>query len=277
MGQLLGRAVPKSLAHLFMLLISLVMIVPFLWMLSTSFKLQEEVFQYPIQWIPQVFHFENYVEVWTSIPFPLYYFNSLKVSILVTLGQLITCSLAGYAFARLDFPGKNRLFIMYFAAFMIPYQVIMIPQYFVIKKLGLVDSHWALILLEIFSPYGVFLMRQFLSGISKELSEAARIDGCNEFGIFARIIMPLAKPALATLGIFAFSWVWNDFQAPLIYLTSDSLKTLPLGLASLNGEFTSQTQLIMAGTVLSLIPVVTVFLFFQRYFISGITAGSVKG
>jgi multiple sugar transport system permease protein len=277
MGQLLGRAVPKSLAHLFMLLISLVMIVPFLWMLSTSFKLQEEVFQYPIQWIPQVFHFENYVEVWTSIPFPLYYFNSLKVSILVTLGQLITCSLAGYAFARLDFPGKNRLFIMYFAAFMIPYQVIMIPQYFVIKKLGLVDSHWALILLEIFSPYGVFLMRQFLSGISKELSEAARIDGCNEFGIFARIIMPLAKPALATLGIFAFSWVWNDFQAPLIYLTSDSLKTLPLGLASLNGEFTSQTQLIMAGTVLSLIPVVTVFLFFQRYFITGITAGSVKG
>ncbi|MGG4128883.1 carbohydrate ABC transporter permease [Paenibacillus illinoisensis] len=277
MGQLLGRAVPKSLAHLFMLLISLVMIVPFLWMLSTSFKLQEEVFQYPIQWIPQVFHFGNYVEVWTSIPFPLYYFNSLKVSILVTLGQLITCSLAGYAFARLDFPGKNRLFIMYFAAFMIPYQVIMIPQYFVIKKLGLVDSHWALILLEIFSPYGVFLMRQFLSGISKELSEAARIDGCNEFGIFARIIMPLAKPALATLGIFAFSWVWNDFQAPLIYLTSDSLKTLPLGLASLNGEFTSQTQLIMAGTVLSLIPVVTVFLFFQRYFISGITAGSVKG
>ncbi|WP_127537119.1 carbohydrate ABC transporter permease [Paenibacillus illinoisensis] len=277
MGQLLGRAVPKSLAHLFMLLISLVMIIPFLWMLSTSFKLQEEVFQYPIQWIPQVFHFENYVEVWTSIPFPLYYFNSLKVSILVTLGQLITCSLAGYAFARLDFPGKNRLFIMYFAAFMIPYQVIMIPQYFVIKKLGLVDSHWALILLEIFSPYGVFLMRQFLSGISKELSEAARIDGCNEFGIFARIIMPLAKPALATLGIFAFSWVWNDFQAPLIYLTSDSLKTLPLGLASLNGEFTSQTQLIMAGTVLSLIPVVTVFLFFQRYFITGITAGSVKG
>ncbi|PZT55036.1 carbohydrate ABC transporter permease [Paenibacillus silvae] len=277
MGQLLVRAVPKSLAHLFMILISLVMIVPFLWMLSTSFKLQEEVFQYPIQWIPQVFHFENYVEVWTSIPFPLYYFNSLKVSILVTLGQLITCSLAGYAFARLDFPGKNRLFIMYFAAFMIPYQVIMIPQYFVIKKLGLVDSHWALILLEIFSPYGVFLMRQFLSGISKELSEAARIDGCNEFGIFARIIMPLAKPALATLGIFAFSWVWNDFQAPLIYLTSDSLKTLPLGLASLNGEFTSQTQLIMAGTVLSLIPVVTVFLFFQRYFISGITAGSVKG
>ncbi|WP_427181703.1 carbohydrate ABC transporter permease [Paenibacillus sp. TC-CSREp1] len=260
-----------------MILISLVMIVPFLWMLSTSFKLQEEVFQYPIQWIPQVFHFENYAEVWTSIPFPLYYFNSLKVSILVTLGQLITCSLAGYAFARLDFPGKNRLFIMYFAAFMIPYQVIMIPQYFVIKKLGLVDSHWALILLEIFSPYGVFLMRQFLSGISKELSEAARIDGCNEFGIFARIIMPLAKPALATLGIFAFSWVWNDFQAPLIYLTSDSLKTLPLGLASLNGEFTSQTQLIMAGTVLSLIPVVTVFLFFQRYFISGITAGSVKG
>ncbi|NQX45234.1 carbohydrate ABC transporter permease [Paenibacillus tritici] len=277
MGQLLGHAVPKSLSHLFMILISLIMIVPFLWMLSTSFKLQEEVFQYPIQWIPQVFHFENYVEVWTSIPFPLYYFNSLKVSVLVTLGQLITCSLAGYAFARLDFPGKNRLFIMYFAAFMIPYQVIMIPQYFVIKKLGLVDSHWALILLEIFSPYGVFLMRQFLSGISKELSEAARIDGCNEFGIFARIILPLAKPALATLGIFAFSWVWNDFQAPLIYLTSDSLKTLPLGLASLNGEFTSQTQLVMAGTVLSLIPVVTVFLFFQRYFISGITAGSVKG
>lgn len=277
MGQLLGRAVPKSLSHLFMILISLIMIVPFLWMLSTSFKLQEEVFQYPIQWIPQAFHFENYAEVWTSIPFPLYYFNSLKVSVLVTLGQLITCSLAGYAFARLDFPGKNRLFIMYFAAFMIPYQVIMIPQYFVIKKLGLVDSHWALILLEIFSPYGVFLMRQFLSGISKELSEAARIDGCNEFGIFARIILPLAKPALATLGIFAFSWVWNDFQAPLIYLTSDSLKTLPLGLASLNGEFTSQTQLVMAGTVLSLIPVVTVFLFFQRYFISGITAGSVKG
>lgn len=277
MGSLLSRGAARTPVYVVALVLSIVMIFPFVWMVSASFKPQEDVFAYPIQWIPKVFKPGNYAELWTTIPFPLYYFNSIKVSVAVTLGQLITCSLAGYAFARLAFPGKNKLFIIYLAAFMIPYQVIMIPQYMVVRSLGLVDSHWSLILLESFSAYGVFLMRQFFTGISMELSEAARIDGSSEFGIFARIILPLAKPGLATLGIFVFASVWNDFQAPLIYLFSDKLKTLPLGLASLNGEFTSETQLIMAGAVLSLIPVVAVFLFLQRYFISGLTVGAVKG
>ncbi|MBB6637402.1 carbohydrate ABC transporter permease [Cohnella thailandensis] len=277
MGALLSRGLARTSTYVVALILSVVMIFPFVWMVSASFKPQEDVFAYPIQWIPKVFQPENYSELWTTIPFPLYYLNSIKVSVAVTLGQLITCSLAGYAFARLSFPGKNKLFIIYLAAFMIPYQVIMIPQYMVVRSLGLVDSHWSLILLESFSAYGVFLMRQFFTGISMELSEAARIDGSSEFGIFARIILPLAKPGLATLGIFVFASVWNDFQAPLIYIFSDKLKTLPLGLASLNGEFTSETQLIMAGAVLSLIPIVAVFLFLQRYFVSGLTVGAVKG
>jgi ABC-type sugar transport system, permease component len=277
MGALLSRGLARTSTYVVALILSVVMIFPFVWMVSASFKPQEDVFAYPIQWIPKVFQPENYSELWTTIPFPMYYLNSIKVSVAVTLGQLITCSLAGYAFARLAFPGKNKLFIIYLAAFMIPYQVIMIPQYMVVRSLGLVDSHWSLILLESFSAYGVFLMRQFFTGISMELSEAARIDGSSEFGIFARIILPLAKPGLATLGIFVFASVWNDFQAPLIYIFSDELKTLPLGLASLNGEFTSETQLIMAGAVLSLIPIVAVFLFLQRYFVSGLTVGAVKG
>ncbi|MBB3110986.1 ABC-type glycerol-3-phosphate transport system permease component [Paenibacillus phyllosphaerae] len=169
------------------------------------------------------------------------------------------------------------MFLVYLVSYMIPYQVIMIPQYLTMKELGLVNSHWALIFLEIFSPYGVFLMRQFFISISRELSEAARIDGCGEFAIFARIILPLAQPAIATLTIFCFSWVWNDFQAPLIYLNDDRLKTIPLGLAALNGEFASEFNLIMAGAVSSLLPVIAVFFAAQKYFISGLSVGAVKG
>jgi multiple sugar transport system permease protein len=260
-----------------MVAIALIMITPFLWMLSTSFKLEEHVFDYPMKWIPKVWAPENFKEVWTSIPFFTYYLNSMKIAVLVTVSQLVTCLLAGYAFARLEFPGRNKMFLIYLASYMIPYQVIMIPQYYIMKKMDLVNTHWALIFLEAFSPYGVFLMRQFFVSISFELSEAARIDGCSEFRIFRSIILPLAKPAVATLTIFVFSWVWNDFQAPLIYLNDDNLKTIPLGLASFHGEFASQYQLIMAGAVSSLIPVVLIFFLAQRYFISGLTAGGVKG
>ncbi|TYP73174.1 carbohydrate ABC transporter permease [Paenibacillus methanolicus] len=273
MGQLLSR----SALYVVMVAIALVMTLPFIWMLSTSFKLEEHVFNFPIEWIPSVFAPENYKAVWTAIPMPTYYWNSVKLALIITAGQLLTCSLAGYAFARLEFPGRNRMFLVYLVSYMIPYQVIMIPQYLIMKNLGLVNSHWALVFLEIFSPYGVFLMRQFFISISRELSEAARIDGCGEIGIFARVILPLAKPAIATLTIFCFSWVWNDFQAPLIYLNDDRLKTIPLGLASLNGEFASQFNLIMAGAVSSLIPVIAVFFFAQKYFISGLSVGAVKG
>jgi len=254
-----------------------VSLLPFLWMVSASLKNELEVFEFPIKWIPSPLRTENYREVFDQFPFVRYFWNSVKVSAAVTAGQLITCCLAGYAFSRLQFPGRDKLFVLYLATLMVPYQVIMIPQYFLMKNFGLLNSHWALILLEIFSPFGVFLMRQFFMQISHELTEAARIDGCGEFRIFGQIILPLSKPAFATLLIFSFSWVWNDFQAPLIYLHSDGLKTLTLGLASIQGQYFTQYNLIMAGAVIATLPVVVIFLAAQRYFVSGLTTGALKG
>lgn len=256
---------------------SLTMILPFLWMLSSSFKDSMEVFNFPIQWIPQNLKLENYSYIWNKANYPQLFFNTLKLTVVITILQIVTCSLAAYAFSKLVFPERDKIFILYLATLMLPYQVVMIPQFSVIKIFGLTNTHMALILIQAFNPMGVFLMKQFFDGIPNELSEAARIDGLNEFGIYSKIIMPLSKSVIGTLVILTSVSVWNDFLAPLIYINSRELYTIQLGLRNMISEFTAEYGPIMAASVISIIPILIVFLCFQSFFEQSLASSGVKG
>lgn len=267
----------KLLLYVILILVSLTMVLPFLWMISASLKSEGEIFGFPIKWIPSTIYWSNYEKVWTELPFATYYLNTIKIAVITTLLQIITCSMAAYAFARVKFPERDKLFFVYLATMMIPFQVMMIPQFILMKNLGVIDSHWALILLGAFSPFGVFLFRQFFVSIPEELSEAARIDGLGEFGIYWRIILPLTRPAIASLVIFTFMHSWNDFLAPLIYLNSDSKFTLQLGMQHFQSEFSTEYGPLMAAAVSAIIPTIIIYIIAQDQFIKGITAGAVKG
>lgn len=256
---------------------SLTMILPFLWMLSSSFKDSMEVFNFPIQWIPQNLKLKNYSYIWNKANYPQLFFNTLKLTVVITILQIVTCSLAAYAFSKLVFPERDKIFILYLATLMLPYQVVMIPQFSVIKIFGLTNTHMALILIQAFNPMGVFLMKQFFDGIPNELSEAARIDGLNEFGIYSKIIMPLSKSVIGTLVILTSVSVWNDFLAPLIYINSRELYTIQLGLRNMISEFTAEYGPIMAASVISIIPILIVFLCFQSFFEQSLASSGVKG
>lgn len=256
---------------------SLTMILPFLWMLSSSFKDSLEVFNFPIQWIPQNLKLENYSYIWNKANYPQLFFNTLKLTVVITILQIVTCSLAAYAFSKLVFPERDKIFILYLATLMLPYQVVMIPQFSVIKIFGLTNTHMALILIQAFNPMGVFLMKQFFDGIPNELSEAARIDGLNEFGIYSKIIMPLSKSVIGTLVILTSVSVWNDFLAPLIYINSRELYTIQLGMRNMISEFTAEYRPIMAASVISIIPILIVFLCFQSFFEQSLASSGVKG
>ena len=271
------KIIKRILLYIILIGLSIVMVMPFLWMVSASLKSELEVFSFPIQWIPKTIKWENYKKIWTEMPFLTYYINTSKIAISVTIIQLFTCSLAAYAFSKISFPGRDKIFLGYLCTMMIPYQVIMIPQFMIIRNLGLVDTHMALILTAAFSPFGVFLFRQFFMGIPEELSEAARIDGCSEFRIYARIIVPLAKPAAASLTIFTFVDRWNDFLGPLIYINSDTMKTLQLGMRNLQTELSSSYALLMAAAVCASVPTIIVYLLAQDFFVEGIAATGVKG
>ena len=255
---------------------SLTMILPFLWMLSSSFKDSLEVFNFPIQWIPQNLKLENYSYIWNKANYPQLFFNTLKLTVVITILQIVTCSLAAYAFSKLVFPERDKIFILYLATLMLPYQVVMIPQFSVIKIFGLTNTHMALILIQAFNPMGVFLMKQFFDGIPNELSEAARIDGLNEFGIYSKIIMPLSKSVIGTLVILTSVSVWNDFLAPLIYINSRELYTIQLGMRNMISEFTAEYGPIMAASVISIIPILIVFLCFQSFFEQSLASSGVK-
>ncbi len=256
---------------------SILMLLPFAWMLSASLKTNIDVFKFPIEWIPKNPQWQNYVTIWSKIDFGRYYFNTIKLTVIITLLQLATCSLAAYAFAKIDFPERNALFVAYIATLIVPFQVIMIPQFILFRRLGLVNRHLALILLQAFSPFGVFLMRQFYLSVPNELVESARIDGLSEFGIYRKIMLPLSKPALASLTIFTFVFVWNDFLGPLIYLHSGQLRTIQLGIRMFISQYSAEYSLIMAASVCSLIPVIIVFLACQKYFVEGIALTGLKG
>jgi multiple sugar transport system permease protein len=267
----------QMIKYVVIILVSLMMVLPFVWMLSASIKAESEIFGFPIKWIPETFHWSNYKDVWTRVPFHIYYLNTLKISVITTILVVINSSLAGYAFAKIKFPESNRLFFIYIATMMIPYQVMMIPQFMLMKELGLVNSHWALILLGAFNPFGVFLFRQFFLAIPDELLEAARIDGLNEFGIYWRIILPLSKPAIATLVIFSFMHSWNDFLGPLIYLTSDHLYTLQLGIQHFITQYNTEYSLLMAAAVSAIVPTIIVYFLAQDHFIKGVANTGIKG
>ena len=267
----------KILLYVVLIALALFTLIPFVWMLSSSLKLDREVFTYPIRWIPETFHWENYQLIWTKVPLLTYFKNTAIIAILVTFIQTLTSSFAAYAFAKLNFRGRNVLFICYVATIAVPWQTYMLPQFILMRSMGLYDTLWAIVVLQSFSAFGVFLMRQFYQGIPTELCEAARIDGLSEYGIWFRIMLPLSRAAIATLVIFTFVGTWNDYMGPMIYLTRDVNKTVQVGLRRFIQENSSDYHLIMAVSVCSLLPVSIVFLALQKYFIQGIATTGLKG
>ena len=257
--------------------LAIVALVPFVWMVSSSLKTSIDVFSVPMRWIPAEFHWDNYTKIWERVPLLAYFKNTAMLAVIVTFMQILTSSFAAYAFAKMQFKGRDFLFMCYIGTIAVPWQVYMVPQFIMMRSIGLYDTIWALVVLQSFTAFGVFLMRQFYLGIPNDLSEAARIDGLSEYGIWARIILPLAKPAIATLCIFTFVNTWNDYMGPMIYLTTDLNKTIQVGLRRFIQAYSADYNLIMAASLCSLIPVAVVFLFLQRYFIEGIATTGMKG
>lgn len=263
--------------YILLALLAFLMLIPFVWMLSSSLKLNKDVFIFPMQWIPKNPKWSNYVKIWTQIPMGTFVLNTAKITLIVTFLQLLTSSFASYAFSKLDFKGRNLLFLGYIGTIAIPWQAYMVPQFMLMRSFHLNNTHLAIICLQAFSAFGVFLMKQFYDGVPGELCEAARIDGMSEYGIWAKIMLPLSKPALSTLVIFTFVHTWNDFLGPLIYLTQTKKKTLQIGLRMFITQYSSEYGLIMAASVVALIPVLIVFLSLQKYFVQGIATTGLKG
>ena len=262
--------------HLLLYAMAFMTVAPFLWMLLASFKDLGEILQYPPTWIPQRIILDNFVNAFQAAPFGRFYFNSLFVASAVTLGQLFTCSLAAYAFARLHFPGRDVLFYIFLGTMMVPGQVTMIPGFMVLHWLGWIDTYAALIVPGLASAFGTFLLRQFFLTIPRDLEDAAAIDGCSRFGVLWRIILPLSRPALATLSIFTFMGVFNDFLWALIVVSSEELKTVQLGLAIFRDRYQTDWGQLMAASVTATVPILVVFFFAQKYFIRGITLSGLK-
>ena len=269
--------VKRILLYMLILALAAVMLVPFLWMISASLKLNKDVFTYPVKLIPEKLEWSNYSKIWKEIPLLLFFKNSAKLTIIITAIQVFTSSFAAYAFAKLHFKGRDLLFVLYICTIAVPWQVYMVPQYIMVGKMSLTDSHLGMIMMQSFTAMGVFLMRQFYTSIPDELCEAARIDGLTEYGIYFRVVLPLAKGGIATLIISSFVTVWNDFMGPLIYLSSLEKKTLQLGLRMFISQYSSEYNLIMAASIVSLIPVFVMFAALQKFFTEGIAASGIKG
>lgn len=267
----------KILLYAVLIFVGVFTLIPFVWMISSSLKLDREVFIYPIQWIPETFRWENYVLIWQKVPLLTYFKNTAFIAIVVTFLQTLTSSFAAYAFAKLRFKGRDILFMAYIGTIAVPWQAYMLPQFIMMRSMGLYDTLLAMVVLQAFSAFGVFLMRQFYQSIPTDLCEAARIDGLSEYGIWLRIMLPLSKAAIATLVIFTFVGTWNDYMGPMIYLTRDINKTVQVGLRRFIQENSSDYHLIMAASLCSLLPVSIVFLCLQKYFIEGIATSGLKG
>lgn len=275
--QKMGR--PRILAYVILSIGALSMLVPFLWMLATSLMSTKQIYSFPPRLLPDPVQWQNYPKAMQTVPLDTFFLNSLWVSSLTTLGQMVTASMAGYAFARMRFPGRNALFLVFLATMMIPPQVNIVPLFILMSKLGWIDTYYALIIPGLFGAFGIFLLRQWFLGFPEELEQSARLDGCNPWQVYWHIALPTALPALATLGIFTFIGTWNSFLWPLIVTNSDLMRTLPVGLATFKGSFRENTewgQLMAAGTI-SVIPALAVFMAGQKYFIKGLMAGSLKG
>jgi multiple sugar transport system permease protein len=274
-----GRGRPRVSVYV-LLIVGLVLVAgPFVWMLLGSVKPEGELRRVPPTWLPETGTLENYRELFSRLNFPQYFFNSLLVAVLVTAGNLVVCSMLGYALAKMDFPGKRLLFGLVLGVLMVPGMVLFVPQFVLVSNLNLVNTYAGLILpsLAVAGPFGVFLMRQYISGLPDELIDAARVDGAGEFRIFAQIIAPLTKPALATLGILTFLGSWNNFLWPLVVAQTEDKYTLPVALALYSvGQNRTDYGLLMAGAVVVVIPVLLVFIVLQRHFVEGIAATGIK-
>lgn len=264
------------LVHFILILGSIVMIIPFIWMILTSLKTYAESVQVPPVIMPSDFQWSNYKEVFVLLPFFEFMFNTFIVTVLRTAGQLFLCSLAAYAFARIHFPGRNVFFIITLSVLMVPGQVFLLPQYMIMVKLGWLNTLQAIIVPGLFSAFGTFLLRQFFMGLPKELEEAARLDGCNHFQIFWKIMLPLAKPGLIALGIFTTLWSWNELMWPMIVNSSPEAMTLSVGLSSLQGQYATNYPILMAGSFLAVLPMLVIFFILQKQFIEGIAISGGK-
>ncbi len=267
----------KIISYAILIALALAMFIPFLWSLSTSLKAAGDVHQWPPSFIPDKPTLDAYRTVLTEVPFPRWFLNSFLVATIVTAANLLLCSMAGYALARIRFPGRGALFMVILATMMIPAQITMIPVFRILQGIGLVNSYGGLIIPFIASTFGIFLMKQFFESIPAELEEAAMLDGCSRFRIFWNIILPLARPALAALTIFTFLGNWNSFMMPLIIVSDPELSTLPIGLAMFRGEYFTDWPVLMAASVLIIAPVAFLYLFLQRYFVEGIAHTGIKG
>ncbi len=267
------------LLHAALIIGGVVMLLPFAWMLSTSLKYPPDVFTYPPVWIPERIAWENYAKTVSVMPFGRFYLNSVIVTVCTTALQLLTSSLAAFAFARLRFPGRDALFLLYLATLMIPNQVTMIPNFIIVRLLGWYDTYQALILPPAFfgSALSTFLLRQYFLGIPRDFDEAARMDGASSFRIWWQIILPLSGPALAALAIFVSLNNWNEFLWPLITTDSIEMRTLPVGLSAFQGQFKVEWNLLMAGSVIAMLPVLLVYILAQRWFIRGVTMSGMGG
>lgn len=269
--------VPRLFAYTLLTITAISMIWPFAWMVSTSLKGEQAAFYFPPTFLPNPVRPDNYVYVFQSLPFGLYTLSSLKISTLATFGALLSSSLAAFAFARMRFPGRDLVFVGILATMMIPPHVTIIPVYLIWHRLGAVDTHTPLILPSYFgSAFGIFLMRQFFLTLPQDLVDAAKIDGCSYFAVYRMIFLPLAKPALATLGLFVFLGTWNDLLGPLIYLNSPQNYTLTVGLTQFRGLYYTKWTLLMAGSLISILPVLVLFIFSQQYFVRGIALTGLK-
>ena len=267
----------KLFVHLALLLGVGVTVFPFLWMVLTSFKTVGEAMQIPPTFFPKQFLVDAYGQIITALPFARVYLNTIISTVVTTIVQVMFCSMAAYAFARIEFPFKNVIFVLILSVLMVPGQIFLIPQYQIIQKLGLLDTIPALFLPNLFSAFGTFLLRQFFMSLPKELEEAAFLDGCSRYQIFWKIMLPLTKPCIVSLVIFTAKFAWNDFMWPLIVNTSPKMMTLGPALSTLEGQYTTKYPMQMAGAVMAVIPIIVLFFIFQKQFIEGVAQSGIKG
>lgn len=271
------KSTRKIITHIILIIGAFLVVMPFIWMILTSLKTLGESTQIPPKIFPSSPQWANYKEAARTLPYGKFYLNTIIYTVVTTIGQIVFCSMAGYAFARIDFPGRNIIFIVILSVLMVPGQIFLVPQFMIMNKLGLLNTITALILPGLFSAFGTFLMRQFFLALPKELEESAALDGCNQFQIFWKIMLPLVKPGIVALAISAALYCWNSLMWPLIVNTSMGKMTLSAGLASLQGQHSTNYPVMMAGTVLAIWPMIVTFILFQKQFIEGIASSGIKG
>lgn len=272
-----ARVVGTVIGYVAMIAVAAFTVLPFVWMFLAAVKPNNEVYMVPMKWFPSVWHWENYVTIWTKADMLTWTGNTIFFAILVTFLQVFTGSFAAYGFSKIKFRGRNVLFLIYVATMAVPWQSYMIPQFKMLAALGIANTRWSIILLQAFGAFGVFMMKQFYDTIPDELSEAARLDGLSEWGIYSRIVLPLSGPSIAALAIITFTNTWNDYMGPLIYLRDRSLWTIQLGLKTFIGQYSADYAMIMTGSVISVLPILVVFLIGQKQFVEGIATSGMKG